>query len=99
MRLFVCFIILYVYSKFFIHICGNLILLAIWYELPNDFENSSKSNSVKSLMVIEVEDSQARCLLYPSIATSQILIHFLSFEFHPSNVVISIGGDCMVSQS
>ena len=71
MRLFVCFIILYVYSNFLIHICGNLILLAIWYELPNDFENSSKSNSVKSLMVIEVEDSQARCLLYPSIATSQ----------------------------
>lgn len=58
-------------QKNFIHICGNLIFLAIWYELPNDIENSGKSNSVKSLMVIEVEDYQARCLLYPSIATSQ----------------------------
>ncbi|KAK7823458.1 hypothetical protein CFP56_035413 [Quercus suber] len=37
--------------------------LAIWYELPNEFENSGKSNSVKSLMVIEVEDYQAICLL------------------------------------
>ena len=61
MRLFVCFICLF--KKKFIHICGNLIFLAIWYELPNDIENSGKSNSVKSLMVIEVEDYQARCLL------------------------------------
>ena len=57
------FCVFYMFIQFiylFIHICGNLIFLAIWYELPNDFENSGKSNSVKSLMVIEVEDYQAR---------------------------------------
>ena len=58
-------------QKINLHICGNLIILAICYELPNDFENSGKSNIVKSLMVIEVEDYQARGLLYPSNATFQ----------------------------
>ena len=76
MRLFVCFICLF---KFFIHICGNLIFLATWHELPNDFENSSKSNSSKSLMVIEVEDYQARCLLDVCFTLQLLLPNINSF--------------------
>ena len=66
--------------------------LAIWYEFPNDFENFGKSNIVKSLMVIEVEDYQARCFALPFNCYFPILIHFVSFEFHTSNVFVSIGG-------
>ena len=71
--------VLYVYSKKFIHICGNLIFLAMWYELPNDFGNSRKSNFVKSLMVIEVEDYQGRCLLDVCFTLQLLLPNINSF--------------------